>query len=138
MLKNIVIASLSIPLLILAIFSGVGLVMLASDLIRGSEYNHGWFGIIYAGLIYSYFSLLVSSIPVIVVGLPISLIAKKYNRLNGRIILAGAGMLGALFLSISSVIFFNSFNEELICWAILIGALGGLLNGYVFFRCLKT
>jgi len=112
--------------------------MLIFELIRGSEYNHDWFVMVYAGLIYSYLSLLIFSIPLIVIGLPMSLIAKKHNLLNSKVILIGEAVLGAIFLSMGSALYFDEFNEELFWWALPIGAITGLLNGYAFFRRLIT
>ena len=137
MIRSIIKASLTIPILILTIFSGAGIVFLVLKLLDGSEYNNDWFGIVYAGLIYAYFAVLISSIPTLVFGYPMSLLAKKHNMLNTKVILLGATTLGALFLSFAGTIFFNTFNQELFWWLAFIGALGGLLNGYVFLSRLK-
>ena len=114
----------------------MGVVILALELLNGKPYNNGWFGMVYAGLTYSYFAVLLSSIPTIVFGLPAILIAKKYNILNIKIILIGATVLGALFLSLGGMIYSN-FDKDFFVWSMLVGALGGLLNGYVFYSRLE-
>ena len=110
----------------------MGFIALIITLLGGYGYNNGWLGMVYAGLIYSYYAVLLSSIPTLLLGLPISLLVKKYNVLEDRTILLGAAILGALFLSFTGMFFFDLFDKELFFFLIFIGALGGLLNGYIF------
>lgn len=137
MIRSIIIASLSIPALILTIFSGVGVIFLLSSLLSGSGYNEGWFGMVYAGLVYSYFAVLISSIPTLILGFPAALLAKKYNALNTTVILLGSTLLGSLFLSLGVAIYIKPFTIEFFWWSMLVGALGGLFNGYIFISRLK-
>lgn len=137
MFRHIAITSLSIPILILVLFFGVSLIFLAVDLSSGSEYSNSWLGIAYAGLIYSWFAVLISSLPTIAIGLPASLVAKKNNALNAKTILLGASILGAIFLSFFGMILFNSYEIKVFIWLAFIGFFGGLFNGYIFLKVLK-
>ena len=137
MIRSLIIASLSIPVLIFTIFAGIGVIFLLSSLLSGSIYNESWWGMIYAGLIYSYFAVLLSSIPTLVLGYPAALLAKKYNAFNSNVILLGSAILGLLFLSLGVAIYIKPFTIEFFWWSMLIGALGGLFNGYIFIGRLK-
>ena len=137
MIRAIVISSLTIPALIFVIFLGIGLVFLATTLFQSGEYNKGWFGMVYAGSAYGYFAVLLSSIPTIVLGLPASLLAKKYNLLNRQVILLGAFVLGALFLAVAGAFIFKSYSIQAFVWLFVVGGVGGLINGTVFIRQMK-
>jgi len=137
MIHSIIIASLSIPVLIFVIFSGIGIVILVSGLLSGTGYNNGWVGMVYAGLIYGYFAVLISSAPTLIFGIPVALLAKKYNALNTTAILLGATLLGSLYLSLGVSLYVSPFDIDLFWWSMLIGAFGGLFNGYVFLSRLK-
>lgn len=138
MIRSIIIASLSIPILILIIFVGIGIAILVYGLFAGSGFSNGWFGMFYAGFIYSYLTVLMSSIPTLILGTPAVFLAKKYNALNTATILIGATTLGALCLPLSWSIYSKSFDSNIVWWAMFAGALGGLFNGYVFLSRLKT
>ena len=133
-LKAILIASLSMPALIFLIFFVTGIVFLVADVIDKGEYSNGWLGLVYAGSVYAYFAMLLSTIPTIVLGLPMSLIAKKYGVLNQKVIFIGAAVAGGVFLAISTILYFEAADIELFLWALLVGSAGGLLNGYVFHK----
>lgn len=132
MKKSLIIAALSIPILIFIVFFGVAIVLLITELVNGRGYNNGWLGIVYGGSSFSFFALVLSTIPTIVLGIPAALLADKYNRLNRKTILIGATSLGSLFLLVFGKFYFNTFDIELLTWLVVIGALGGLFNGYVF------
>ena len=136
-LKAIVISSLSIPVLVFGIFAGVGLVFLVAMFIQEGGYNKGWLGMVYAGAIYSYFALLVSSIPTIALGWPASLIANRFHHLRKQVVFPGAALLGGVFLSVAGALFFKSTDVQIIFWLFLAGAIGGLINGAVFWAYLK-
>ena len=135
--KALVIASLSIPVLVFAILSGVGLVFMVAMLIKDGEYNKGWLGMVYAGAMYSYFALLVSSIPTMAIGWPASLIADRFGRLSKQVVLPGAALLGGMCLGAAGALFFKTVDAQIILWLFLSGVIGGLLNGAVFMRYLK-
>ena len=137
MIRSIIIASLSIPILIFIIFFGIGVAFLVYGLFDGSGFSNGWFAMLYAGLIYSYLTVLMSSIPTLVLGTPAAFLAQKYNSLNAVTILVGATALGALFLPLGLSIYAKSFEADVFWWAMPVGAFGGLFNGYVFFSRLK-
>ena len=130
--KAILIASCSVPALVFAIFLLAGVTFLISELIDKGEYTNGWLGIVYAGSMYAYFSVPISTIPTIVLGLPISLLAEKYGYLTKRVVLTGAAIIGGLFLIAAAIVFFETINIELIVWSFIAGGIGGLINGYVF------
>lgn len=136
--KAIIISSLTIPVLIALTFTGIALVFLISMLIQDNEHNKGWLGMIYGGFVYSYFALLLSSIPTIVFGWPASVIANKYGYLNKQIVLPGSIMLGGLFLCGVGALFFKSIDLQVIVWLFITGAVGGFINGAVFLRYMKT
>lgn len=135
--KAIVISSLSIPVLVFVIFFGVGVVFMIATLIKDGEYNSGWLGMVYAGAIYGYFALLVSSVPTIAFGWPASLIANRRGHLNTKVVLPGSVLLGGVFLVVAGAIFFKSVDIQIILWLFLAGAVGGLINGAIFLRNLK-
>jgi len=123
--------------LVFLIFLGVGLVFMVATLIQDSEYNRGWLGLVYAGAVYSYFALLVSSIPTIALGWPASLIADRFSHLSKQVILPGSALLGGIFLGAAGALFFKSNDFQIIVWLFLAGAIGGLINGAVFLKYLK-
>lgn len=135
--KAIIISSLSIPVLIFVIFSGVGLVFMVAMLIQEGEYNKGWLGMVYAGAIYGYFALLVSSIPTIALGWPVSIIANRFNYLRKQVVLPGSALVGGVFLGVAGALFFKSVNVQVILWLFLVGAVGGFINGAIFLRNMK-
>jgi len=137
MIRSIIIASLSIPILVFIIFFGVGISFLIYGLFDGSGFSNDWFAMLYAGLIYSYLTVLMSSIPTLILGTPAAFLAKKYNALNTAAILIGATILGASFLPLGLSIYAKSFDTDIFWWAMPAGALGGLFNGYVFLSRLK-
>lgn len=110
MKRSLIIAAVSIPLLIFVVFLGVAIAFLITELINERKYNNGWLGIIYGGSSFSFFALLLSTIPTITLGWPACLIAKKYNMLNRKTILIGSALIGALFLPIFGYTYFSSFN----------------------------
>jgi hypothetical protein len=132
LLKAIFIASLSIPALVFLVFFGAGIVILVAEVIDSGAYDKGWLGIIFAGSAYAYFALLLSTVPTIILGLPMGLMAKKYGILNKKVIYMGAVVAGGLFLAVSDILFFKAVNIELILWSFVVGGIGGLVNGYVF------
>ena len=115
----------------------MGIIILFSGLVNGAGYGKGWLGMVYAGLTYSYFAVLISSIPTLILGIPAGLLAKKHNALNPTVILIGATVLGSLFLSLGAALYSSPFDVDLFWWAMIIGALGGLFNGYVFLTRFK-
>ena len=137
MIKQILISAITIPVLILVIFIGVGFVFLISEFINAGEYNEGWLGLVYAGAVYSYFAVLISTIPTVVVGLPASLAAKKYGFLKRGYIISGASILGGIFMAIASTLLFKAVTLVSIIWFAIAGSIGGLINGYVFWRQMK-
>lgn len=136
-LKAILISSLSIPVLIFVIFAGVGLVFLVAMLFQEDGYNRGWLGMVYAGAMYSYFALLVSSIPTFAFGWPACLIANRFGHLNKQVVLPGSALLGGMFLGAAGALFFKSEDVQIILWLFLAGAIGGFINGAVFLRYLE-
>lgn len=136
MLKAIVIASFSVPILVFTLFVVTGFIFLASDL-SSEKYSNGWAGLVYAGATYGYFSVLISTIPTIVLGFPAALIASKYGWLKKRYILAGAVSLGGLFLGAASTVLFKEMTMQSVFWFLLAGSVGGLINGYVFWKLIK-
>ena len=135
--KAILIASISVPALVFAIFLLAGVGSLISELIDKGEYTNGWIGIVYAGSMYAYFAVPISTVPTIVLGLPISLLAEKYGFLTKRVVLTGAAITGGLFLVAAAIAFFKTINIELIVWSFIAGGIGGLINGYVFQKAKK-
>jgi hypothetical protein len=135
--KALVISSLSIPLLVFAILSGVGLVSMVVMLIQEGEYNKGWRGMFYAGAVYSYFALFLSSIPTMVLGWPASVIADRYDYLNKKVILSGSALLGGVSLGVVGSVIFKTIDAQVALWLFLAGAIGGFFNGAVFLRYLK-
>jgi len=130
--KAILIASLSMPALVFIIFFTTGVVFMVSEAINSGEYNNGWLVIVFAGSIYAYLSLLLSTAPTIVLGLLISSLANKYGILNHKVIFAGAPVLGGLFLATAAILFFRTVDIELVMWSFIAGCVGGLFNAYVF------
>lgn len=135
--KALVFSSLSIPVLVFVIFSGVGLVFMGATLIHDGEYNKGWLGMVYGGAVYSYMTSVVSSIPTLALGWPASIIANRFGCLNKKVVLPGAALLGGMFLSVAGALFFKSSDAQIVMWLFLAGAIGGLINGAVFLRYLK-
>lgn len=119
------------------VFFGLSLTFLITNLITDLEYKNNWLGVVYAGLIYSYFAALISSIPTILLGWPASLIAQKKNALNAKTIMPGAAILGSLYLSIFGSLLFKSLEVGVLFWLACIGFGGGLFNGYIFLKSLK-
>lgn len=136
-LKAIIIASLSIPALVFIFFLVGGLAILVSELIQSGNYSNGWLGIVAAGAMYSYFAALLSTIPTVVFGLPISLVALRYGVLNDKVILVGAAVIGGIFLGIAALLFLKASDFQLLLWAFFAGVCGGLMNGYIFLRSMK-
>jgi hypothetical protein len=135
--KALVISSLSIPLLVFVILSGVGLVFMVVMLVKEGEYDKGWFGMVYAGAVYSYFALLLSSIPTMVLGWPASVIADRYGYLSKKVVLFGSALLGGVFLGVVGSAMFKTVDTQVVLWLFLVGTIGGLFNGVVFLRYLK-
>jgi hypothetical protein len=106
-------------------------------LLKSGEYNKGWLGMVYAGSVYGYFAILLSSIPTIVFGLPVSLLVKQYNLFNRQAILLGAFILGALFLAVAGAFIFKSYSIQVFAWLFVAGGVGGLINGAVFILQMK-
>ena len=138
MLWPIVIASLCIPALIFILFLVAGLAYLGTALFDDGQYSTGWFGIVYAGAMYAYISVLVSAIPTVVLGLPLSLAAKKFGCLNNKVVLMGAVITGGLYLGIAAALYLETVNIQIFLLAMFLGGVGGLLNGYVFFGLAKS
>ena len=136
--KALTISSLSIPVLVFVIFSGVGLVFMVVMLIKDGEYNKGWLGMVYAGAVYSCFALLVSSIPTMVLGWPASIMANRFGCLSRKVVLPGSALLGGMFLGVAGALFFKSSDVQVALWLFLAGAIGGLINGAVFFEVFET
>ena len=136
--KALTISSLSIPVLVFVIFSGVGLVFMVVMLIKDGEYNKGWLGMVYAGAVYSCFALLVSSIPTMVLGWPASIMANRSGCLSRKVVLPGSALLGGMFLGVAGALFFKSSDVQVALWLFLAGAIGGLINGAVFFEVFET
>jgi hypothetical protein len=137
MIKAILISALTIPIIVFTLFAITGVVVLLSDLITSGKYSSSWLGLIYAGAGYSYLSLLISSIPTIVLGLPASLIAKKYGYLTKSVVITGAYILGCIFLSSALALFSTTASVQSILWFAFAGSIGGLVNGLVFWKYLK-
>ena len=135
--RAIVISSLSIPALIFLVFLGIGIVFLGVELTHSGKYSNGWLGLVYAGLMYAYFSAFLSTIPTIVFGLPMSLVADRYGLTNRKVVLIGGAITGGLFLDVAATLLFETGGIELFLWAMLAGSIGGLLNGYVFLKYTK-
>lgn len=132
LLKAILIASVSIPALIFLLFSGAAIFFLVAGVIDSGAYDKGWSGVIFAGSVYAYFALLLSTAPTIILGLPMSLLARKHGVLNRKVIFTGATVAGGLFLAVSDTFLSKTVNIELFLWSFVAGGLGGLFNGYVF------
>jgi ABC-type spermidine/putrescine transport system permease subunit II len=137
-IKPILISSLAIPGAIFLLFVMTGVAFLAIELFSTGSYSSEWAGLLYAAMAYTYIAALVSTIPTIVLGLPASLIARKYGFLTKKVILVVAPLLGALFLSIAGALFFKRVDMQVFLWFMLAGGLGGLVNGYVFLRACKA
>ena len=105
--------------------------------IHDGEYNKGWLGMVYAGAGYSYFALLVASIPTMALGWPASIIADRFGCLNKMVVLPVSALLGGLFLGVAGALLFKSSDVQSFLWLFLAGAIGGLINGAVFLRYLK-
>lgn len=136
-IRALVISSLSIPVLVFVILSGVGFVFMVAMLIKDGEYNKGWLGMVYGGAVYSYFALFVSSIPTMALGWPASIIANRFDCLTKKVVLPGSALLGGLFLAIAGALFLKSSEIQIVLWLFLAGTIGGLINGSVFMRYLK-
>lgn len=136
-IRAIVVSSITIPALIFVVFLGIGVVFLVASLFQSGEYNKGWLGMVYAGSVYGYFAVLLSSVPTIALGLPASFLAKKYNLLKQQVILLGAFLLGAFFLAIAGSFIFKSYSIQVFAWLFIVGGIGGLINGAVFIRQIK-
>ena len=136
-IKAILVASISVPALVFSIFLLAGVAFLVSELIDKGEYTNGWLGIVYAGSMYAYFSVPLSTAPTIVLGLPISLLVEKYGFLTKRVVLTGATITGGLFLVAAAIVFFETVNLELMVWSFIAGGVGGLINSYVFQKAKK-
>ncbi len=137
-LRAIAVSSLAIPALVFLVFLGAGLVVLGLELASSGKYSNGWIGIIYAGGVYACFAALLSTIPTIVIGIPASLMARKYGLLNNKTVLIGAGILGGMFLGVSAILFFETGdNVKVFLSGVAAGGIGGLLNGYVFLKYMK-
>ena len=91
----------------------------------------------YAGAVYAYIALLISTLPTIALGYPISLCAEKYGYLSGRVVFIGAAIIGGLFLGIASSVTIEASDAQLFIWAFIVGAVGGLFNGYIFMKQMK-
>lgn len=137
MLKAILISALTIPVIVLAFFVIIGIVFLLSELISSGSYNNGWLGLLYAGAVYGYFAVLISSIPTIVLGLPASMFARKYGYLRRGYIILGATVLGGLFLGVASILLFKTATLQSAFWFAFAGAVGGSINGYAFWKSMK-
>jgi hypothetical protein len=137
MLKAILISSLAIPIIVLTLFVITGLIFFMSELISNGKYSNSWLGLLYAGAVYSYFSVLISSIPTVALGLPASLIAKKYGYLKKSYIITGATLLGGFFLGVASALLFKIVTVQSLFWFVLAGSIGGLINGFVFLKNMK-
>lgn len=106
-------------------------------LIKQGEYNKGWLGVVYAGAVYSYFALVLSSIPAMVLGWPAGVIADRYGYLNKKVVLPGSALLGGVFLGVVGAVLFKTIDAQVVLWLFLAGTIGGLINGIVFLRYLK-
>lgn len=136
-LKAIVMASLSIPVMIYLLFIVIGIVFFVTQLIHTGELSSNSLGMLFAGNGYAFIALIISSVPTFVLGYPISLYAHKKGFLSKKVILIGSPVIGGLYLSIASIIYITNPSLESLLWIMLIGCGGGLFNGYIFMRCLK-
>ncbi len=137
MFRAILISSVAIPVIVITLFTITGLIFLVVELISGGGYSNGWLGLLYAGVVYGYFAVLISSIPTIVLGWPTCLVAKKYGYLKRGYAIFGAAVLGGLFLGLASTLLFKTVTPQSLFWFALAGGVGGLINGYVFWKNMK-
>lgn len=105
--------------------------------IKEGEYNKGWLGMIYAGAVYSYFALFLSSVPTMVLGWPASVVANRYDCLNKKVVLSGSALLGGIFLGVVGATLFKTVEAQVVMWLLLAGTIGGIFNGVVFLKYLK-
>lgn len=136
-LRAILIASLSIPVLLFLVFFAASLVILIKEVVESGDYGRGWLGGVFGGLVYAYFALLLSTVPTIVFGLPLSLLANRYGLLKPKIIYTGAMIAGGLFLTAAAMLSFGQISIDLLLWSFGVGSIGGLFNGYVFQKVRK-
>ena len=136
-IRAIVIASFSVPVLVFILVLGVSLGFLGTEFFGDGEHSSGWPGIVYAGAMYAYIAILISTIPTIVLGLPMCLVAQKYGFLTNKVVLIGAVIAGGLYLGIAAALFFETVSVQLFLWIMFAGGVGGVLNGYVFLRFSK-
>lgn len=136
--KAIVIAALTIPALVLTFFVVAGLFALAFELISRGRYSERWLGLWYAGAVYSCVAVLIAGIPTVVVGLPAALMAQRHDCLTKGSVIFGAAILGGASLCAIAALFFNNITVQTFLWFLLVGASGGVLNGFVFWRNIQA
>ena len=135
--RAIIVSSLSIPALVFFVFLVTGIIIQLVELVNTGDLNRSWLGMTYAGAVYAYISLLISTLPTIALGYPISLCAEKYGYLRGRVVLIGAAIIGGFFLGIASSVTIEAMDAQLFIWDFIVGAFGGLFNGYIFMKQMK-
>ena len=73
------------------------------------------------------------SIPAtLILGFPLSIYAESKNILTTRAILFGAAITGGVAFIILSVVYLQEISLSIFIFCGIIGAVGGLFNGYVF------
>ena len=132
--KAIVISSLVIPVLVFCVIFIFGLFYVGTELINDPSKINGIFN---AALAHAYIATYLSTLPVLILGYPISLYADKRGYLNKKVILIGSTILGGVVVSFIFSGFAVTTNILYFLQVFALGALGGLFVGYVFFLILK-
>ena len=137
-LKGIALSSLASPALVFMLFLITGIVFYASNVIfSGSVDPAPLLGMLIGGSAYAVLTALISVPATFLVGFPLAELAERRDLLTAKVVLAGATLSGALALTIFAIVYFSKVSDMLILIALVIGGVGGFVNGYAFWKYVK-
>ena len=134
--RAIFISASFFPVLSFSLFVFLSIAFVAIKFLQTGQYNSGWIGIVHIGTVYSFIAFLLSSIPTVIMGLPVALFFHKFKRINMTGSLITSFILAALFMTAVTILFFSQVDIEIRLFMILTGGTAALANGAVFFKVL--
>ena len=135
--KGLLLASITTPVLVFVLILSTGFIFTIIEYLRSSTGLDYIGGGAIGGSVYAFGTAIISIPATFLIGYPLASYAIYKNKLSIYSILVGAILSGALAFVVFLVVFISEYTDGLLTFAVIIGALGGLCNGTVFWFYMK-